>query len=1092
LHAAGAGDTATWMFANLDPTAYYDVYVTWSPEADASTTAEYSVNDGGGAMDPVGQSGVAPVNQTQAPYDVQAAGVSWQDLGVFQAGSGALNVRLAANAGSPVLANAVMIVPYETVPLMNLTVGSFTVDGQGNLSVSYTINGEDSPPFNIGIYGSPDGRQATNLLQTYSITDPTLRAGGGQSYTVTFPAAIDGINSSEYVIAQLDSGDAVEETTKGDNTSAPLSGIFEQSDGLLVVLGDASSLTNDNISLTQDPVTGNVTVNTADAEGDPLSSNTFSGVASVIISTPGGNNTVNVDPSVAVPVSAYAGTGSSVVGTLAATDSTPSITIVDFDPTIDKGGIATLTANVGNLGGLGFTVIVDWGYYEGSDTIIYPAGTTSFTMTHHYVDDGSDPFVIDFPVTIDVISASGETASAATSTMGQDVLPAINIAGGTGSIMAGTAEDLSAVVADTGEFGTFTYEWTATGGGDSFSSTSAIFDFTPTNDADHTISLDVIDPDGKTVNEVLTIPGYVWPSGGGSITPFVPDVPSVSIEQCNADGTAPAAPVLAGSNAYFKITVGTDSTPLEGTVTVYYNTQNGPSVDGSQVACANTDYIATGGQLTFTYATSYVPQVISVQTKVTSNGGTFSVQIPGIFDSDADIPDDVNASMSCTIDQGISIQMVSPQKVPNILTAKPVTVVVGQQISLTAMITAAAGDTLTNEYWTIPGSVGAANSQPFAIASYSQTVPSANFTPLPNPVTGTIPQNISNENTLLFYWTKGGPSGSPAKYTIAFDFTINGVARDVSQIIYVVSPAITFSSLAGKSVIVGPITLPQPFGETMALHYGADKPGQYGVQWTVAGLRVQEPDGSLNGKVEVVQLVNSYTVASEPAGVFVQSNYGVPVLDDVNNSVAVAGKILEASTTAENTNLPNPKANYPGEPIYDSPFVELNSFQILQPLKTVTKMKASQSYTDYLMYESDAPGSTWVTLQMMSWSWAGGAEKQGVALQNSPLGSWVSVAGLASPASDQTGINSSSLPQWSSIASTALVMYSPAMTIQGAAPVGATVVATWANGMSASTTAVANGSYAIYGSFGNGIVTVTSGGVSEPWNPKSQTPINFP
>jgi hypothetical protein len=71
-------------------------------------------------------------------------------------------------------------------------------------------------------------------------------------------------------------------------------------------------------------------------------------------------------------------------------------------------------------------------------------------------------------------------------------------------------------------------------------------------------------------------------------------------------------------------------------------------------------------------------------------------------------------------------------------------------------------------------------------------------------------------------------------------------------------------------------------------------------------------------------------------------------------------------------------------------------------------------------------------------------------------------------------------------------MYSPAMTIQGAAPVGATVVATWANGMSASTTAVANGSYAIYGSFGNGIVTVTSGGVSEPWNPKSQTPINFP
>jgi hypothetical protein len=634
LHATGAGDTAKWTFANLDASAYYDVYVTWSPEADASTTADYSVNDGGGALDPIGQTSVALVNQTQAPYDVQAAGVSWQDLGVFQAGSGALNVQLAANASSPVLANAVMIVPYDTAPLTNLTMGSFTVDSQGNLSVSYTINGEDSPRFNIGIYGSPDGRQPSSLLQTYPITDPTLLGGGGQSYTVTFPASLDSLSSSEYVVAQLDSGDAVEETSKGDNISAPLSGIFEQGDGTLFVLGNASSLTNDNIALTQD-LAGNVIVNTADAYGNPLTSNTFSGVAAVILSTPGGNNTVSVDPSVTVPVSGYAGSGSSVTGTFAATDATPSVTIVDFEPTIDKGGIATLTAIVGNLGGLGFTVIVDWGAYQGTDTIIYPAGTTSFTMTHHYVDDGAALFAIDFPVIVNVISTDGQIAATSTSTMGQDVLPAINIAGGTGSIMAGNPVDLSAVVADPGEFGTFTYEWTATGGGDSFSSTSAIFDFTPTNNADHTISLDVIDPDGKSVNEMLTIPGYVWPSGGGSITPFVPDDPSVSIEQCNADGTTPASAVQAGSNAYFKITVGTDSTPLEGTVTVYYNTENGLSIDGSQVAYANTDYIATGGQLTFSYASGYASQIISVQTVVTSNGGSFSLQIPGIFDSDA-------------------------------------------------------------------------------------------------------------------------------------------------------------------------------------------------------------------------------------------------------------------------------------------------------------------------------------------------------------------------------------------------------------------------------------------------------------------------
>jgi hypothetical protein len=657
---------------------------------------------------------------------VEAAGVSWQDLGVFQADSGGLNVQLAANATSPVLANAVMIVPYDTVPLTNLTIGSFTVDSQGNLSVSYTITGEDSPPFSIGVYGSPDGRQATNLLQTYPITDPTLLGGGGQSYTVTFPAALDSLSSSQYVIAELDSSDAVEETSKADDISAPLSGIFEQSDGTLFVLGNASSLTNENISLTQD-LAGDVTVNTADAEGDPLTSSTFSGVASVIISTPGGSNTVNVDPSVTVPVSAFAGPGSSVAGTVTATDATPTVTIVSFVPTIDKGGVATLTADVGNLGGMGFTVTIDWGYYEGSDTIVYPPGTTSFTMTDHYVDDGSAPFDVDFPVSIDVTASDGQTADASASTMGEDVTPTVNITGEPGAIILGTPVALSAVVADPGEFGTFTYSWTVTGGTytDPTGANTANFGFTP-NDCsatDYTVSVAVTDADGNMVTQSVMIPVYVWPSGGASITPFVPDEPTVSIEQCDADGTPDATPVQAGSDAYFKISVDSgDDTPLQGTVTVYYNTANNTAV-------ANTDYIATGGALTFTYDTGYASQVISVQTVVTSNGGTFTVNVPCLSDPFASTLSNslaaVLASTSATIEPGLAIHLTTEATNQNDInvTDLTTTLIVGQWSELD---TTYGGITVKTKTWSVPGTDG---SSPDAVAGYSQSVQAGTLAP---------------------------------------------------------------------------------------------------------------------------------------------------------------------------------------------------------------------------------------------------------------------------------------------------------------------------------------------------------------------------
>ena len=96
-----------WTFANLDPTAYNEVYVTWNAEADASTGAVYSVSsDGGTTWQPL-----AGVDQTQGPADNQALGVFWHDLGVYQAMSGTLMVRLSTDSSGKVLADAVRIVP---------------------------------------------------------------------------------------------------------------------------------------------------------------------------------------------------------------------------------------------------------------------------------------------------------------------------------------------------------------------------------------------------------------------------------------------------------------------------------------------------------------------------------------------------------------------------------------------------------------------------------------------------------------------------------------------------------------------------------------------------------------------------------------------------------------------------------------------------------------------------------------------------------------------------------------------------------------------------------------------------------------------
>ncbi len=350
------------------------------------------------------------------------------------------------------------------------------------------------------------------------------------------------------------------------------------------------------------------------------------------------------------------------------TPQTLSIENVSIASTIDKGGIATLTGSVAGLDGAGFILTVGWGEYQGAaDSITYPPDTSTFSITHHYVDDASHPFAVAYAVTITVTASDGDGRLPVTDNLtisGDGVAPSVNIAGGPTAIVGnGQSVSVSAVVADPGENCTaFTYQWTATSGTDHHSQigTSGTFDFVAAFDANYTISLAVTDPDGKTGNASLLIPG----DSGGCVTPFQPDVPSVTIEECEADGTPDPSAVPAGSTAYFLVSLAdvAEKMPAHGDVKVFYNTQNGNAQGGGcpgGVAQANTDYDRTAGVVTFTYASGYAPQVVPVDTIATLNGGTFSMVAPCVYDSKASIPGGTTSSASSSTTATIEGQDIS-------------------------------------------------------------------------------------------------------------------------------------------------------------------------------------------------------------------------------------------------------------------------------------------------------------------------------------------------------------------------------------------------------------------------------------------------
>ena len=198
------------------------------------------------------------------------------------------------------------------LPTTNLTMNAFAVDSSGDLSVQYTITDSDALPFSIGIYGSPGGAsfQPVELLQTYAVDDPSLLTGGGQTHTVTFAADLGTLDTNCFLVADLDVYNQVQETTKADNLSAPLAGVFQSGDGSVYAFSPVTEPgVNSTVIVWQD-ASSEVYVEVNGVQYD------FSSASGVTIATPTGDNTINAggsDPAVTVPLAIFGGAGSDTI-----------------------------------------------------------------------------------------------------------------------------------------------------------------------------------------------------------------------------------------------------------------------------------------------------------------------------------------------------------------------------------------------------------------------------------------------------------------------------------------------------------------------------------------------------------------------------------------------------------------------------------------------------------------------------------------------------------------------------------------------------------------------------------------------------------
>ena len=195
----------------------------------------------------------------------------------------------------------------------------------------------------------------------------------------------------------------------------------------------------------------------------------------------------------------------------------PTLTNVAVTPQIDEHGVVTLSGGFLDPGTQDtFTLVVNWG--EGlPQTFTYPAGTTSFSETHRYLDDNPTATSQDtYNITLNLSDDDSGKDTAALTTLVNNVRPKLQNVAVTpqidehgvvtlsGGILDRGTQDTFTLVVNWGEGGpqTFTYPVGTT----SFSETHQYLDDNPTatTQDNYNITLNLSDDDSGADTAALT------------------------------------------------------------------------------------------------------------------------------------------------------------------------------------------------------------------------------------------------------------------------------------------------------------------------------------------------------------------------------------------------------------------------------------------------------------------------------------------------------------------------------------------------------------------------------------------------------------
>ncbi|HUT14561.1 MAG TPA: LamG-like jellyroll fold domain-containing protein, partial [Thermoguttaceae bacterium] len=126
--------------------------------------------------------------------------------------------------------------PLEERQLLAIDLGitGFFADGE-DPAVSYQIDGDEAPAFDIGIYRSFDGITPDALLGTRRIDNPAALSPGSHEASIT--ADFVDVQADYFLMARIDAGGEVVETDETNNQLLFAGGIFQATDGTVHVHG---------------------------------------------------------------------------------------------------------------------------------------------------------------------------------------------------------------------------------------------------------------------------------------------------------------------------------------------------------------------------------------------------------------------------------------------------------------------------------------------------------------------------------------------------------------------------------------------------------------------------------------------------------------------------------------------------------------------------------------------------------------------------------------------------------------------------------------------------------------------------------------